>query len=184
MFKYLGQLLTYDDNDSQAMRSNLMKARKSWAWVYCVLRAENVSPKVSGGFYKATVQAVLLVGSELWKLSPLSLNSLEGFHLRAACCMVGMQPTQNPKGTWTYHSSKDVLKVVGLKMINHNIGVCRETIARFIVDQPLFALCRDGGRRRGSTHHTFWWEQPLSLDDTGPPPGDKEDKGEDNLLLG
>jgi hypothetical protein len=36
------------------------------------------------------VQAVLLFGSETWKLSPLSLKSLEGFHLRAACCMAGM----------------------------------------------------------------------------------------------
>jgi hypothetical protein len=95
-----------------------------------------------------------------------------------------MQPTQNPDRTWTYPSLKDVLKAVGLKMINHYIGVRRETIARFIVDQPLFVLCRDGGRRRGSTHRTFWWEQPLSLDNTGPPPGDEEDKGEEDLLLG
>jgi hypothetical protein len=37
--------------------------------------------------------------------------------------MVGMQPTQNPDRTWTYPSSKDVLKAVGLKMIAHYIGV-------------------------------------------------------------
>jgi hypothetical protein len=33
-------------------------------------------------------------------------------------------------------------------------------------------------------HCTFWWEQPLSLDNAGPPSGDKEDKGEVDLLLG
>ena len=64
VFKYLGRLLAYDDNDSQAMRSNLKKARKSWAQVSRVLRAENAAPKVCGVFYKATVQAVLLFGSE------------------------------------------------------------------------------------------------------------------------
>jgi hypothetical protein len=48
--------------------------------------------------------------------------------------MAGMQPTQNPDGTWTYPSSKDVLKAVGLKTINHYIRVCQETIARCIVD--------------------------------------------------
>ncbi len=86
---------------------------------------------------------------------------------------------------WKYSSSKDVLKAVGLKTIDHYIGVCRETIARFIVDRPLFALCWDGGRRKGSTRRTFWWEQPLSLDDAGPlPPGDEEDKGGDDLSLG
>jgi hypothetical protein len=166
------------------MRSNLKKARKSWAWVSHVLRVENASSEASGVFYKATVQAVLLFGSETWKLSPVSLKSLEGFHLRAARHMAGMQPTRNPDRTWTYPSLKDVLKAVGLKMIAHYIGVCQETIARFIVDRPLFALCRDGGRRRGSKRCTFWWEQPLSLDNVGPPPGDKEDKGGDNHLLG
>ncbi len=93
VFEYLGQLLTYDNNDFQAMQLNLKKAHKSWARVSCVLRVENASPKISGIFYIATVQAVLLFGSETWKLSPSSLKSLEGFHLRAACRMVGMQLT-------------------------------------------------------------------------------------------
>jgi hypothetical protein len=123
VFKYLGRLLAYDDNDSQAMRANLKKAHKSWARVSRVLRAENASPKVCGVFYKAVVQAVLLFGSETWKLSPLSLKSLEQFHIRAARRMAGMQPAKNPDGTWKYPSSKDVLKAVGLKMIDHYIGV-------------------------------------------------------------
>ncbi len=31
VFKYLGRLLAYNHNDSQAMWSNLKKARKGWA---------------------------------------------------------------------------------------------------------------------------------------------------------
>jgi hypothetical protein len=165
VFKYLGRLLAYNNNDTQAMRLNLKKARKSWAQVSRVLRAENAAPKVCGVFYKATVQAVLLFGSETWKLSPLSLKSLEGFQIRAARCMAGMKPARNPDGTWTYPNSKEVLKAVGLKTIGEYINVCKETIARFIVDRPIFALCRDGERRRGSATRTFWWEQPLTLDD-------------------
>ena len=48
--------------------------------------------------------------------------------------MAGMQPARNPDGTWTYPSSKEVLKTVGLKTIGEYIDVRRETIARFIVD--------------------------------------------------
>ncbi len=55
VFKYLGRLLAYDDNDTQAIRANLAKARKTWARVSRVLRAENASPKVCGVFYKATI---------------------------------------------------------------------------------------------------------------------------------
>ncbi len=161
VFKYLGRLLAYDDNNTQAMRGNLKKACKNWGQVSRVLRAENASPKVCGVFYKATVQAVLLFGSETWKLSPLSLKSLEGFHIRAVHRMAGKMPTKNPDGTWKYSSSRDVLKAVRLQTIGHYIGVCWETIARFIVDRPLFALCWDGERKRGSARCTFWWEQPL-----------------------
>ena len=92
----------------------------------------------------------------MWKLSPLSLKSLEGFQIRAACRMAGMKPARNPDGTWTYPNSKEVLKAVGLKTIGKYIDVRKETIARFIVNRPLFALCRDGGRKRGSTRRTFW----------------------------
>jgi hypothetical protein len=136
VFKYLGKLLAYENNDSQAMESNLKKARKSWVQVSCVLRAEYASPRVSGVFYKAIVQAVLLCGSETWKLSPLSLKRLEGFHLRAARCMAGMQPKRNLDGTWTYPNLKKVLKAMGLGTIDHYIGVCRETIAGFIMGWP------------------------------------------------
>jgi hypothetical protein len=177
VFKYLGRLLAYDNNDRQAMQGNLKN--KSWGQVSCILRAENASPKVCGVFYKATVQAVLLFGSETWKLSPLSLKSLEGFHIRAARCMAGKMPTRNPDGMWTYPSSRDVLKAVGLRTIGHYIGVCWETIARFIVDRPLFALCRDGERKRGSVRCTFWWEQPLSIDGAESLLGDKVNEGDD-----
>jgi hypothetical protein len=44
VFKYLGQLLSYDDNDTQAMRGNLAKARRCWARVSQVLRSENALP--------------------------------------------------------------------------------------------------------------------------------------------
>jgi hypothetical protein len=136
VFKYLGRLLAYDDNDTQAVQGNLKKVPKSWGQVSRILRAENASPKVCGVFYKATIQAVLLYGSETWKLSPLSLKSIEGFHIWAAHCMVGKMPTRNPDGTWTYPSLRDVLKAVGLRTIGHYIGVCRETIACFIMNRP------------------------------------------------
>ena len=77
--------------------------------------------------------------------------------------MVGKMTTQNPDGMLTYPSSRDVLKVVRLKTINHYIGVHWEIIARFILDQPLFAFCRDGERKRGLVHCTFWWEQLCQL---------------------
>ncbi len=43
----------------------------------------------------------------------------------------------------------------------------------------LFALCRDGKRKRGSTRCTIWWKQPLSIDVATSLPGDEADMGDD-----
>ena len=72
----------------QAVQSSIKKARKCWARISCVLRAEteNASPKTCGMFYKVTVQAILLLGSETWNLTSLALNTLKAsiFGLRGA----------------------------------------------------------------------------------------------------
>ena len=58
VFKYLGRLLAQDDDDIQAIRAQLRKARATWAHVGQVLWAENVPPCVMVKFYKMVVQAV------------------------------------------------------------------------------------------------------------------------------
>jgi hypothetical protein len=123
VFKYLGQLIAYNDANNQAMRSNLRKARGGWAWVSCVLRAENASPQRSGVFYKATMQAVLLYRSEMWSLSPSSVKHLEGFHICATWQMTGNRPKQNVDGSWTYPRLADVLNAAGLTTITHYMEV-------------------------------------------------------------
>ena len=164
VFKYLGRLLAYNDNDSRAVRGNIKKARGVWARLSRTMRAENASPRVCGVFYKATVQSILLFGSETWNLSPVSLKSLEGFHIRAAWRMAGKRPLKLPDGTWTYPNSTEVLDEVWLNTIAHYIGVRRQHVANYIVDKPIFLSCVDGVRRRGSSVHQFWWTQPMDLE--------------------
>jgi hypothetical protein len=60
VFQYLAPLLSQDDDDIQAMRSQLRKACGTWAWVGQVLRRENTPPRGSAKFYKAIVQSILL----------------------------------------------------------------------------------------------------------------------------
>ena len=50
VFKYLGQLIAFDNEDTQAVRGNLKRARRVWARVLRVLRAENASLRVCGIF--------------------------------------------------------------------------------------------------------------------------------------
>ena len=60
VFRYLGRVLPAVDNDWLAVVGNLGKSRKSWGWLFRILSWEGAYPKVSGNFYKAVAQAVLL----------------------------------------------------------------------------------------------------------------------------
>ena len=55
---------------------NLRKDWKSWARMTKILGQEGSDPRVSGIFFKAAVQAVLLFGSETWVLNPFMERAL------------------------------------------------------------------------------------------------------------
>jgi hypothetical protein len=166
VFRYLSRLLSQDDDDIQAVRSQLCKARGTWAWVGQVLRKENAPPRVSAKFYKAIVQSVLLYGSETWVLSMASLARLEGFHLRTAYRMAKKHvPWQGPRQQWVYPPSDKVLEECGMHTIKHYIDVRREAIAKYVVDRSILAECQGADRRRGLMPRRWWWEQKMCLDD-------------------
>ena len=144
VFKYLGRLIAMDDIDNQAIRSNMRKARKSWARVSRVLRADNASPRVCAMFYKATVQAVLLYGSESWNLTPSLLRRLEGFHIKAAWRMAAVHKPRKDAATgeWTYPRTEDVLEEVGLYPMEHYIRKRRDTVTQYLATRPILELCR------------------------------------------
>ena len=69
-FRYLGRVLTAGDDDWLAAVGNLGKARKSWGQLSRILSREGEDLKVSGHFYKAVAQAVLMFQAETWVLTP------------------------------------------------------------------------------------------------------------------
>ncbi len=104
----------------------------------------------------ATVQAVLLYGSETWSLAPSSLKRIEGFHIRAAWQMAGKRLARNKDGLWTYPRLEEVLMAVGLKTIAHYVGMHCQTVANFIINQPIYVLCVEAVRKRGLPVQPFW----------------------------
>eukprot|EP00978_Attheya_sp_CCMP212_P003779 scaffold8023_cov54-Attheya_sp.AAC.7 len=80
IFKYLGRLLSNNDGDWPAVDANLCKAQKSWARISLILARDGATPRVSGMFYKAVVQSILLFGSETWVMTNPMLKALESFH--------------------------------------------------------------------------------------------------------
>ena len=81
-----------------------------------------MSARICGMFYKATVQSVLLFGSETWVLSLATLQRLEGFNVKASRRMTGLLP-KKVGCSWTFPKTKIVLAAVGLHAIEHYVQV-------------------------------------------------------------
>ena len=62
-FKYLGRTMTAGDDDWPAVAGKLVKARKSWGRMTRILSREGENKRISGMFFKAVVQQVLLFGA-------------------------------------------------------------------------------------------------------------------------
>ena len=62
--------MTAGDDDWLAVARNLVRARKSWGRLARILSREGADKKVSGTFFKAVVQQVLMFGAERWVLTP------------------------------------------------------------------------------------------------------------------
>ena len=99
-FKYLGRILTDLDDDWPAVVGDLRKSRKSWTRLSRVLVREGVNPILSGIFFKAVVQALLLLGEEVWVMNPHMGRALGGFQHRVARRITERQPQRLVDGIW------------------------------------------------------------------------------------
>ena len=101
-FNYMVRVLTAGDGDCLAVVGNLGKTRRIWGWLSQVLGREWVDPKVSGNFYKAVAQAVLLFGAEMWVLTQRMEKALDRFQSRDVSRLTGRQLRRNKYGIWDY----------------------------------------------------------------------------------
>ena len=88
-FTYLGRVMTAGDDDWLAVAGNLTKARRSWGRLQRILGREGATARISGAFFKAVVQQVLLFGAEIWVVTPRMERALSGFLHGAARRLTG-----------------------------------------------------------------------------------------------
>ena len=78
-FRYPGRVILAAYEDWPAVIQNLAKARAVWRRVTRILSREGARPRVSGFFFKAVVQSVLLFSAETWVVTPHMGRVLGGF---------------------------------------------------------------------------------------------------------
>ena len=117
----LGPVLTAGDGGWLAVEGNLGKARKSWGRLSRILSREGVDPKVSGHFFKAVSQAVLLFGAEMWVLTPRMERALDSLQHRVAQRLARRQPRRRGGGSWAYPSLEEAMGEAGFEGIRKSI---------------------------------------------------------------
>ena len=85
-----------------AVIRNLTKARAVWRRMARILSREGARPRLSGFFFKAVVQSVLLSGAETWVVTPCTGRVLGGLQDEVARRLTGRLPRRRSDGRWEY----------------------------------------------------------------------------------
>ena len=139
------------DDDWIAVVGNFGKARKSWGWLSRVMGREGADPKVSGNFYKAVAQAVLIFGAETWVLTQRMERALDSFQYKVARKLTGKQPRRKKDGIWEYPPLAEALGEAGLEGIRKSITRRQNMVTQYIATRPILDLCE----RFEVVHETF-----------------------------
>ena len=98
-FKYLERLLTATGENWTVVITNIQKARKSWSRLARSLGREGADTRTPWCSCVAIVQAILLLGSETWVVTPHIKWILGGFHHRMARRILAKMPRRRMEGT-------------------------------------------------------------------------------------
>ena len=158
-FKYLGRIVSNDNNDWPAVLRNLKRARSKWAMIRKVLVRDQANPRVAGYFYKAVVQAVLLYGCESWVITDSVLKRLESFHHKVARQITGQR-------VWFCRATNElvgppiaeVLERASLLTMREYLSRRQRKAVEYIATKPIYDAATTAARRPGSsTGRKFWW---------------------------
>ena len=72
-------MISATDDDWPAVVRNLARTKSVWRMMSRILSREGATPRVSGFFLKAMIQAVLLFGAETWLVTSYMGKALGGF---------------------------------------------------------------------------------------------------------
>ena len=147
------------EDDWPAVAGNLKKERRSWERLQRILRREGATPRISGSFFKAVVQQVLLFGAETWVVTPKMERALSGFLHGAARRLTGRQAWRGKNGEWCYPYLEGAMREAGLIDIRKSIENRQNTIAQYIATRPLLDLCEGARAREGGKVPMRWWNQ-------------------------
>jgi len=113
-FRYLGRILTEDDDDDKAARARLAIARSTFAALRSrFFRSKHATPSTKVRVAQAVLRAQLVYGSETMVISAHTQRAIRSFQQQVLRWCTRMHPIVTGKGPnrkFTYPRTEDVLK--------------------------------------------------------------------------
>ena len=161
-FKYLGRILTNNDDDTKCIDNALAKARRQWNCIGKMLKREGANAEIMGRFYITIVMSVLLYGSESWTITGKNLIKLKSFHNRALRYMTGKHIKKETEGKWTYPAHEELRKICKLESIETYIQRRRGTLRRYleVKRKEFFSSIQKVKAPSKQSNKILWWKQP------------------------
>ena len=159
-FRYLGRIISDDDDDTECINAQLKSARQRWNCIARILKREGANSKCMAKFYLTVVQAVLLYGADTWVVSKRNMGKLRSFHLRAIRHMTGQHIRKIEKG-WEYPNHEELMKKCKLFDIEVYIERRRGTLRKYLEEnrKELLEKAQGIGRHCRNVNKIFWWNQ-------------------------
>ena len=93
-----------------------------------------------GRFYVAVVKSILLLGSDMWLVTPKILREMGSVHNWEGIHFYGRTPHQKRNIGWDYHTIGEELADAGLYMIIVYVNRYQNTMAQYISMWPILDI--------------------------------------------
>ena len=145
------------DNDCPAVVRNFARAKTVGRRMSWILSREGATPWVSGSFFKAVIQAVLLFGEETWVVTPQMGTALGGVQTQVVRLLTGQLPWRARNRTWKYTSEAAAMEAEVFMTIEEYVRRRHYTVAHYIATRSLLDLCEGQERAPGARFRMRWW---------------------------
>ena len=115
-----------------------------------ILSREEATPRVSGFFLKAVIQALLIFRSGDQVVTTRMGKALRGFQAQVTRRLIIRLLCRTPYGKWTYTLEATARDEDGLLTTEEYTWRCQNTVAQYIDTQLLLDLCEGSERAPGT----------------------------------
>lgn len=152
-FKYLGSIVTYDNDNTVEIKARISSANRTYFSLLSTLRSSLISRNDKITIYKVMIRPIAMYGSETWSLSAADEELLNTWERKVLRKIYG---AINDNGTWRIRTNKEIYDLYKDNSIVTEIKKSRLRwaghLCRMAENKPqkkIFATKPDGTRKRG-----------------------------------